>query len=309
MTKVKSHARWNRLSRAQLGLLEQWLFEDRMSYPEVLERARKELGFQGSVSSLRRYYARRAQERMIEGFGEAATMAEKLEGVTVSAERLRSAGMKVAAQLFLKQITEQPDQPKEWAFLAKLLLQQRDSEVRERWKMEQSAIRRESLAFARERFQYNAVENALKALPELQELARARMDPQTALYEERKRTNEIIRNMFGPQPPTPFKPECEAEEEPYRLALEKLEEKRKMEAEREQRARQELLRQQQEAAEKKLDEEEGVVACDVMEEPGASAGAIPEQKEGKKKLTASEVLEKSTVWMTDEEWCKLHPNY
>ena len=64
MAKLKSHAKWNGLSKKQRETLEEWLFEEKMGFAKAWERAKKELGFTGSVSSLRRYYGRTQEERM-----------------------------------------------------------------------------------------------------------------------------------------------------------------------------------------------------------------------------------------------------
>jgi len=64
MTKVKLNASWNGLSPKQRRTLESWLFDEKLGYQEALERARKELGFKGAMSSLRRFYSRPSQERL-----------------------------------------------------------------------------------------------------------------------------------------------------------------------------------------------------------------------------------------------------
>src|SRR6266478_8832981 len=100
MTKVKSNASWNGLSPKQKRSLETWLFDEKLGYQKTLERARKELGFKGSVSSLRRFYSRTAQERLLAGFTEAEELAEAVDGAPVSTARLRSSGMKIVGQMF-----------------------------------------------------------------------------------------------------------------------------------------------------------------------------------------------------------------
>ena len=54
-----------------------------------------------------------------------------------------------------------------------------------------------SLEFTKEKFQVDMVEQALMALPELLELARARRDPEPKAYEENVLLNRIRRKMFG----------------------------------------------------------------------------------------------------------------
>jgi len=197
MKKLGPNARWHGLSGVQLASLEKWLFEERQSYEIAWERAKAELGFAGSVSSLKRFYLRRAGERAVEGFAEAGAEAEAIVGAPASAGLMRSAAMKVVSRLLLKRVREAPDEVKEWETLAKLLLQSEENELRRELKQEDNEIRRAWLAFARERFHFDVVEEAQKALPEIQELAEARQDPQITKFEENKRINKIMRRIFG----------------------------------------------------------------------------------------------------------------
>ncbi len=105
--------------------------------------------------------------------------------------------MKMVGLLFLRQVRERPENVKEWGALAKLMLWSEDIELRRQLKTEENAIRRENLAFAKERFQFNMVKKALKALPQLQKLAEAMKDPKIKEYEENRRINEMTRAIFG----------------------------------------------------------------------------------------------------------------
>ena len=106
MAKVKSHAKWNGLTKKQREMLEEWLFEEKMGFAKAWERAKKELGFTGSVSSLRRYYGRTQEERMLAGFAESARVMASVNKAPVDAEGLRDSGMKVAAQVFFRLVRE-----------------------------------------------------------------------------------------------------------------------------------------------------------------------------------------------------------
>ncbi len=201
MKKTRSNAKWIGLSVAQRKTLETWLFEERVNYEEALRRAQSELGFQGSVSSVKRFYARRSQERLLESMAEERTDAQEIADDAASAALFRTAGMKLAARLFFQQVREMPGNVKEWSALAKLMLWSEDIELRRTLKTEENQLRRDRMAFAKERFQFNTVEKALKILPQLQELAEARKDPKQREYEEGKRVNAIIRNLFGSHMP------------------------------------------------------------------------------------------------------------
>lgn len=274
MKKVRSDARWNGLPREQQKTLEGWLFEDKLNYEEAWRRAQAELGFKGSVSSLKRFYARRRQERLLESLAEAQEEAQGMVDAPASAGLFRNAAMKMVGLLFLQQVRDAPQGAREWAGLAKLMLWHEDIELRRQLKTEENAIRRENLAFAKERFHFNVVRQAEKALPQLQELAEARKDPKLKEYEEAKKMNAIILRIFGSKvPKSDLQPE-NAEEE----AAREEEERRKKAGEDAQahRVRQESLarRQAAEAAalrQQELEDEEPMVEV-TMEELARMAG-------------------------------------
>jgi hypothetical protein len=201
LKKVRSNATWNGLSGEKRATLEHWLFEEGLSYNAALERAKSELGFKGSKSSLRRFYEHARSERLLSGLTYTGNLARTVEESDVSVERLRSAGLKLAAEMFLRTVASAPGNTKEWAPLAKLLLQAERNESWRRIKEEENEIRERSLELARERFQYATINRAMKALPELNELDEARRDPELTELEENKRINDIRRGMFGPNIP------------------------------------------------------------------------------------------------------------
>ncbi len=217
MKKVGPNAKWNGLSGKQRQMLEEWLFEDRLGYEGALERARKELGFKGSVSSLKRFYARTSEERMLRGFVQSQEQVKQIKEAPVSAEELRAAGMKVVAQLFLRQVVQAPEQVREWSRLAKLLLQSESNEIRFRLKREENELRHKSLEFAREKFHYDILEQGKKVLPQLQELWEAGLTE----YEQNKRTNDLRRRMW---PDIKNLPDLlpESEEQEKEMAAQKL---------------------------------------------------------------------------------------
>jgi hypothetical protein len=194
MKKVKANAAWNGLSRTQRATLELWLFEDGLSYNAALERARSELGFTGSKTSLRRFYERARSERLLSGLVDTGNLARTVEESDVSVERLRNAGLKLAAEMFLRTVAANPENMKEWAPLAKLLLQAERNESWRRIKEEENEIRERSLELARERFQHAVTAQARKEAPEEEE-------PELSELEENKMVNDIRRGMFGPNIP------------------------------------------------------------------------------------------------------------
>ena len=79
MRKTRSNASWNGLSREQRGKLEEWLFEERLGFKAALERAKTELGYAGSQTSLRRFYERMKTERMLSSLTDTGRLAETVE--------------------------------------------------------------------------------------------------------------------------------------------------------------------------------------------------------------------------------------
>lgn len=193
------------MSARQRETLEAWLFEENLGFSKALERARAELGFAGSLSSLKRFYHRTAEERMIEEYAEQTASEAEADGADWLAK-----GMNVVGKLFVRQVTQNPDGVEEWWRLAKLLLQNRGNELRERLQGEENRIRRDYLQLARERHQYEVLEEAEKALPELNELEKLRKDPKVRKYERNRAMNMALRKLFGVC--THLKPESEEQE-------------------------------------------------------------------------------------------------
>jgi hypothetical protein len=197
MAKVKSHAKWNGLSKKQRNTLEEWLFEEKMGYTKAWERAKKELGFTGSLSSLRRYYSRTEGERMLAGFEESARMMASVNNAPADAESLRNSGMKVAAQVFFRLVRERPDELKAWLPLARLLAQCEKNDSWRAVKDEENEIRKAALQFARVRFQYDAIDAGMKSLPKLIALKQARDRAEMTIYDDNKMINDLRRRLFG----------------------------------------------------------------------------------------------------------------
>jgi hypothetical protein len=279
MPKVKSSAKWNGLSPQQRSTLEEWLFEEKLSYTKATERARAELGFKGSRSSLRRYYERRAGERMLERFAESEKLMASVNGAPVEVAGLRSAGMKVAAQVFFRLVTERPEELKAWLPLAKLLAQCERNDSWRAVKDEENGIRRAALEFARVRFQYDTMEEAMKALPELKALKAARARAEMTVYEKNQRRNDVWRTIFGEAIPG-LLPENEEEEAHPEIIERNYQEARRRQNEEWAREQRERQREQAEREAKKAGKKPG------EKKPGKEAGEIVkagnEENEGAK---------------------------
>ena len=99
-----------------------------------------------------------------------------------------------------------------------MMVQNDRNEVVRQVKGEEHKIRREALAFAREKHECDVIERALKALPELMALAQVRKDPHAKRYAENAYWNRTREAIFGYA--IEVQPES-AEEEAQMLAAKK----------------------------------------------------------------------------------------
>jgi len=224
MQKVKSNALWNELSAEQQNTLDQWFFEEKLSYAEILPRAKSELGFGGSCSSLQRYFYRRRHEKKVEELAECTQRAAEMSGAGSDVEAVRTANVKMLNCYLFQMLSESPEKVKEWAPVASLMVQNDHNDAYRQVKGEEHKLRRELMEFAKEKFQFDTTEQALKALPELIELAQVRKDPDTKRYEANAFLNRARRRVAGVV--CEVKPES-AQEEAEMLAARKAREERK----------------------------------------------------------------------------------
>jgi hypothetical protein len=210
MQKVKSNARWTELSPEKLQILDKWLFEEKLSYAAAFPRAQAELGFKGHISSLKRYFLRRRKERVTEEFKDVRDELVAVNGATADPAALRQASMKLLGTFLFQQLRQSPQNVKEAVSVARLIVQNDYNEVLREVKTEEfdlrrelkgkdHEIRREALEFARDKFQYDMVERAVRALPQLQKLAEAMSDPDPKQYQDNPHWNEARQIMFEPR--------------------------------------------------------------------------------------------------------------
>jgi hypothetical protein len=198
MHKVKANALWNELSVEQRATLDKWLFEEKLGYAVAWPRAQQELGFKGSIASLYRYYRRRQKERIVTEFRDLRDDVVAVSQAPGDAAALRAASMKVLGQFLFRRARECPDKVKEWAPVADLMVRNDYNEIVREAKAREHQIREKAMAFAKEKFEFDTTEQALKALPELLELNEAKKDPLATRYEENIRWNRAQRVVFGP---------------------------------------------------------------------------------------------------------------
>ncbi len=64
MNKLRSDSAFCQLTPQQCDTLEEWLFEERFSYPKVVEKLKAEFGLETSLTGVRRFYKRLDWERL-----------------------------------------------------------------------------------------------------------------------------------------------------------------------------------------------------------------------------------------------------
>jgi hypothetical protein len=204
MNKVRSDAQWKQLSPEHVEALEKWLFEENLGYRDVVAKAEKELGIKTSYGGLRRFYEWRSQERSVEGLGELVKDVAEIKGEQVDTEALRLATMKIVAAQAFRQVRRAPDEPEKWGPAVRwMVANDRNERLREEREMrgelraEDRKVRREALDFAREKFQFDMIERAVRALPELHRLKEAMEDPDPSRYSRNPHWNEARDVMFG----------------------------------------------------------------------------------------------------------------
>jgi len=183
MNKLRSDSAWAALTPEQKEKLIEWLFEEKLSYQQTLERVQAEFGITASRSSVASYYQTLTRERLREDLCEAQKTAAEAQAAEVSLSTLRSAALKMIGKKLIDCSLE-PGTVKELYGLTNLMLQSGQQEIQRQW-----------LALARERFEFKASTAVLKALP----LANEMKAEENA--REDARMNAIKQKLFGRELP------------------------------------------------------------------------------------------------------------
>jgi hypothetical protein len=189
--KLRSDSTWSRLSAVQRNTLDDWLFEERLTYPKILERVQKEFGITGSRPSLCRYCDLRQQERALEDLAGADRTSKVLNGVKVNVTALRESSLKLIGKRLLMCALEGAAIG-DLTGLARVLL---DAQSRE--------IQQERLELAREKFHFDAAEAALAEIPRMQEVTAEEYQ------KEKERVNGMLKRLFGALVPGKVPPTVE----------------------------------------------------------------------------------------------------
>lgn len=174
VSKMRDDSTWAQLTPEQGEALDRWLFEEHLGDAKAVDRARVEFGVEGTISSMGRYYRRRARERQVEEFGDALDAAAELMDVPGHLPILREGVLKLLYKAVLKLATERPDEVQQFCSLTKLLLASEDNE-----------IRRARLKLAERYFDYEATAACQKDLPQLRAFLKAISENPSLSDEER----------------------------------------------------------------------------------------------------------------------------
>ena len=119
-SKLRSDSVFAQLTNEQLELLEDWLFEEKLGYKEVLEKAQQQWGLKSSLTALGRFYRRlalqRSEERRLE------TVALCLESLAAKNDGTLQAGLlALANQCAIEFLVEHPKSVREFTGMLRAL--------------------------------------------------------------------------------------------------------------------------------------------------------------------------------------------
>ena len=155
-SKLRSDSVFAQLTNEQIEVLEDWLFEDKLGYKEVMEKAKQEWDVKTSLTALGRFYRRlalqREEERRLE------TVALCLESLAAKNNGTLQAGLlALANQCAIEFLVEHPKSMREFTGMLRALTSagmfemkhvefQRAGEERRRRQMEQAEQEERRLA-------------------------------------------------------------------------------------------------------------------------------------------------------------------
>ena len=136
--RVRRNSRWNGLTRAQCELVEDWLFEENLTYAQTAERVKKEFGMEVSLWSVGRFYRYRAGIRQTIELFETQAAVNRLNRAPVKTEEMRAVAVKLLAKKAVRLATEKPEDTEGLMAVTKVLLQSETNDIRlRRVKMEE----------------------------------------------------------------------------------------------------------------------------------------------------------------------------
>ena len=149
MNKPHNNSVFAKLTPEQLETLEDWLFEEKMSYEAAIERVQKEFGVAASASAVGRLYRRLETERSRRNLEHAVVMCRDAKEVVKAPEMLQEGLLTLACKSAVELAVQSPERVKEFTALLRALTLAQAQEIKRR------------------KFELEA-EEGLKALRELQ---------------------------------------------------------------------------------------------------------------------------------------------
>lgn len=185
MKKPRNDSPLDRLPENQLLALEEWLFEEQLTYDQALERLHLDFNVRSSRSALGRFYKRVNKQRVLEGIGASTnTAAQVEEKFKQNPADMYAALLKRVGQIAFDQSIELKEHDPEVIYnFTKLLIAGRKEE-----------LRAQAIALQRDRFEFDAAKACLKKLPELRAIAQDNKLDQDA------KLKQIRLKLFGTLP-------------------------------------------------------------------------------------------------------------
>jgi hypothetical protein len=225
--KWRSDAAWNKLTVEQREIVDAWLFDERLSYAEIVARAEKEFGLKSSISSLAMYYRRQATARQGWEMVEARDISETVNALAGPTDQIRQAAVNLAGKAALRTAIEQPEKPEALVALARVLLES-----------EKNGLRRERLKQLDRQFEFQATLAAQEDIPQFRAfLATLESDDRLSYKEKSLRIKEFLFDWNHKEK------ERERKKQQAREAL-----RHKMAREKQEREEQEMKEREQQAA-------------------------------------------------------------
>jgi hypothetical protein len=146
MNKLRNDSVFCKLTPEQIEQLEDWLFEDKLGYKEVLEKIEKEFGVKGSQSGLSRFYQRLALERSELGLVEMVGACVQATGLAQPPGVLQAGLLTLAYKCAVEFLVKSPEKIREFTALLKALTAAQALEMKRiEFQREEDRIKEEKL--------------------------------------------------------------------------------------------------------------------------------------------------------------------
>jgi hypothetical protein len=121
-TKLRSDSHWSKLNKEQRQRLEKWLFDDGLTYEEVLQKAKSDLGIAASLSSLKRYRARAVQDQLLYQLTDGTAIARCPKRANGQRKYSHAMASRLAGMRVFSMFLGQPDQEKNLIAMLRLMV-------------------------------------------------------------------------------------------------------------------------------------------------------------------------------------------